>query len=851
MISRLLPAGADLISHIADELAAEPAAGTHDLAGTLVVFPGKRPGYFLLRAIADRLNTGFVPPRVVSMDEMVDEIHRARRPEARPDLEGIDAVALLFEIQREASRPLGGSAFLSLDTFFPVGLKIFSDLEELRIEGIEPRRVEEVQPLIDEGIPPQSRESLQTMRRFYEEFYPRVERQGFATRSSRYWEVCTTITAADAAAYSRIIVAGFFALTRAERTLFAGLGSRPGVSFLFQDGAGMKEKLAGMGITAAPVRAGSGSPGAAAPARPRSVQLYQSPDSHGQVFALSALLESPDQRTVIVLPSAESLFPLQRHCLSRLGRDAYNISLGYPLVRTPVYGFLNDLMELIGSMDEERVYVPRYLTFMLHPYTKNTLFRGSAAATRVLLHALEESLTRERTRMFATLSEIEGDDAIFEQAALGVSSDGVPADAEALRAHLRAIHAATLGRFRSFSTVRAFAEQCIDLLVWVHDSTTAADHPYFSPFAESFIEALHAISRSLIRDASFLDHRSYFTLLRRYLEGRYQRFPGTPLQGLQVLGSLETRNLSFDRVFILDAVEGTFPQAGPEDSLLPFPVRAALGLSTRKAREQMEAYYFSLLASGARELSLFFIDNGAREKSRFVERLLWEQQKQDRVVDARPYVRAIRYRVNLENLPPSAVPKSEELVRLLSARRFSASALGAYLRCPLSFYYGRVLGLSQRKEVTGDHEPADIGILVHDILAEYFRPTVGRRMEDRDLDPNVMDEVAARQFEAKYGPSDTGANRLLRVQLQKHLREFLSGYMRPLLGEAAVTNLALEKQVVMEWQGFSLTGRMDAVQRRGDRTVVIDYKTGHGAKGYAIDFRKLDVADRSTWGTAI
>ena len=94
---------------------------------------------------------------------------------------------------------------------------------------------------------------------------------------------------------------------------------------------------------------------------------------------------------------------------------------------------------------------------------------------------------------------------------------------------------------------------------------------------------------------------------------------------------METRNLSFERVFVLDAVEGMIPQAGPEDSLLAFPVRAALGLSTRRAREEMEAYYFSLLRAGARELTLFFIDNGEKERSRFVEQLLWEQQKRDRI----------------------------------------------------------------------------------------------------------------------------------------------------------------------------------------------------------------------------
>ena len=45
--------------------------------------------------------------------------------------------------------------------------------------------------------------------------------------------------------------------------------------------------------------------------------------------------------------------------------------MGYPLHRTPVYGFFNNLMELVASMEGERVYVPDYLKFVLHPYAKN------------------------------------------------------------------------------------------------------------------------------------------------------------------------------------------------------------------------------------------------------------------------------------------------------------------------------------------------------------------------------------------------------------------------------------------------------------------------------------------------
>ena len=158
------------------------------------------------------------------------------------------------------------------------------------------------------------------------------------------------------------------------------------MTFVFQDGEGMREKLSdwesGLRPSAQAVNATDRKP---------RIRLMQSPDGHGQVFALNALLKEPDERTVIVLPSAETLFPVQRHCLSRFDRESYNISLGYPLVRTPVYGFLNDLMELIGSMDGERVYVPAISHLHAASLHQERAVRGSAAATRVLLHAMEEA----------------------------------------------------------------------------------------------------------------------------------------------------------------------------------------------------------------------------------------------------------------------------------------------------------------------------------------------------------------------------------------------------------------------------------------------------------------------------
>ncbi len=566
---------------------------------------------------------------------------------------------------------------------------------------------------------------------------------------------------------------------------------------------------------------------------------------------MNAALESPDEGTLIVLPRPDTLFPLLRHCLSRFEPESYNVSLPYPLQRTPLYGFLNDLMELVGTMDSERVYLRAYVTFALHPYVKNIRLGQSAEATRVLFHALEERLASARTRRFATLEEIESDQQLFDEAARRIGEGDPRETADALRAHLVDIHRRTIHRFRSFPSVRDFAERCIELISWVHDQSTARDHPYFTPFSEAFVRSLEAISRSLMAGKSFNDTGSYFVLLRRYLATCYLPFPGTPLHGLQVLGALETRNLHFDRIFILDANEGSLPESTPESTLLPFSVRKSLGLSTYQEREDIAAYHFGQLTAGARELHLYSLESGEAERSRFAERLLWEREKAESTLDDAGFVHPIQYRVTLVNAAPPAIAKTPAVVEWLRTRIYSATSLDAYLRCPLKFYYQTVLALGEREETTGDIEAVDIGIFVHDVLLRYFTPRRQRPLAREDVDLEGMAALVEVMFEKRFGSAESGANRLLRDQIRRHLADFLTGYMGGLLADHRVTIESLEREIETTAKGFRIRGRLDVIESRDDRPFLIDYKTSAHRASYAIRIKKLALEDRATWSAAI
>jgi ATP-dependent helicase/nuclease subunit B len=908
----LIPPGRSLMEEIIPKL----IRLERDYSTNLVVFPGKRPSHFLRKALAREIKASFVPPVVLSIDEFVDhlceKIIRGRK------LESIDAVTLLYNIHCKDLQPLGGRSFMTPDSFFPIGLKIYRDIEELYIEGVDYHLVREIQPYTEEVIPEQTLKRLQSLSFFYEEFYKTVKEMGFSTRSLRYRAAADSLDESGAAGFQQMIFAGFFALTRSEKKLFRKLVSRDDTLFIFQDGRGIKEKLSDLGITDEIIR-NTPSPfggveliplstperpthpctppkrghfpdspslrvgdkwegeqteskvhecrGAACRARTDKVEgkpnepeihFYSSADTHGQVYALHTLLGTKEEElkpfldnTAIVLPSPDTLFPLLRQGISMIDEENYNISLGYPLQRTPVFAFLNNIMELITTMDGDRIYLPEYLNFILHPYTKNIYFNGSAESTRIMFHALEEALTNYRTRTFVTIKEIEEDERFIRLCMDRIPQDGNMAEKELIREHLRSIHRNTIEKFLSFRDMKDFSTKCTELLTYIFNNSTARLHPLFYPFSEAFVRSLEIISCSLMKDIVFSERSSYFTFFRKYLMTCYTPFEGTPLKGLQVLGFLETRNLVFERLFILDLNEEVLPDTRKEDTLLPFKAREILGLPTYRDRDDLAAYYFGTLLAGAKEAHLFFIENDKKERSRFVEKLLWDRQKRDRTTGTERYIQSLQYQIDLRTGLPSEIRKTDNVIGFLRELHYSASTLDLYLRCGLQFYYSSVLRLDRKEELSGDIEKADIGKFIHHVLSRYFLERKGRLLTPEDIDMPGLDLLINRNFDKQYGERPAGAVYLLKKQIKRHLRDFFEKYFSPLIRDEAVTIVACEEDIHIKKDFFHLKGRIDSIITKGGKTVVIDYKTGANPDYLKVNFDKLDISSRTTWNEAI
>lgn len=232
--------------------------------------------------------------------------------------------------------------------------------------------------------------------------------------------------------------------------------------------------------------------------------------------------------------------------------------------------------------------------------------------------------------------------------------------------------------------------------------------------------------------------RTFMHLFERVFSNRGLPLTGTPLQGLQVLGVLETRGLDFDNVIILSMNEGMFPRKQYTRTMIPNHLRSGFGLTDFDSPEWSYAYSFYRLISRAKNVALFYDSRaegiGLGEKSRYISQL-------EHLVPG--------IRINNMTLVTGAtagdkrqfeVQKTPDVLKILDGfrrggnKRLSASAMKTYLECPFSFYLKYVRNMRDDDELKEGLTAAEIGTIVHGAIQRFFESYA-----DRDVDAATMD----------------------------------------------------------------------------------------------------------------
>ena len=107
--------------------------------------------------------------------------------------------------------------------------------------------------------------------------------------------------------------------------------------------------------------------------------------------------------------------------------------------------------------------------------------------------------------------------------------------------------------------------------------------------------------------------------------GETVHYEGRPLNGLQIMGVLETRGLDFENIIIPSMNERIFPRKHFQKSFIPTHLRRAYGMSTLDHQESIYSYYFYRMISRARRVFLLYDARdkgvGGGQPSRYISQL--------------------------------------------------------------------------------------------------------------------------------------------------------------------------------------------------------------------------------------
>ena len=124
-----------------------------------------------------------------------------------------------------------------------------------------------------------------------------------------------------------------------------------------------------------------------------------------------------------------------------------------------------------------------------------------------------------------------------------------------------------------------------------------------------------------------------------------------------------------------------------------------MGLNRLEKEEEIQRYQFMRLISGAKNVHLIYESNQEKEKSRFIEELLWQKQQKENKLDVFNTPR-LSFQMGWK-LKISKLKRLCAMMEYLKNQTYSASRLKTYLDCPMKFYFKYILGLDEKDDLLG------------------------------------------------------------------------------------------------------------------------------------------------------
>lgn len=836
-----------------------------NLQHSAIIFNNKRPAAYLQRHLAEIIQRPFWSPSFFTIQEFFA---------LSSQLKIADSYTQFFTLYEQYNRLLlaEGSSPMELQQFYPVARIILSDFSQIDNDLVPAERLfRELEDIAEidfqfDYLTEEQQQFLKDFWRSYTEGKHKKQQEQFirmwrrmpalyfayhqalkAKRMVTMGQVYRKMGEGTAehpdfiAPYNagKLIFVGFNALTQAEAQVFKRWQKEDRALFYFDtDRYYMDDRTqeAGLFLRKNIERSGLINAFGSSPelirAERKTVNVYQTQGHSAQAKILDLAFKNDltsiedsigTGKTAIILADESLLLPVLQTIPTSYqhGQQTYaldlNVTMGYPLMASSIFGLVDlwlciqaQLADQPQSPDEHKgtVNFKEVEAFLSHPLTD----MSEKMREKIQKGLIEEQLVAVPVRRL-----------VAQKGLLQLFFTPLAAAADATNA-LQAIL-----KF-------VFNQQLEQKLL----KQTEADL-FIAVIKE--LNCLHdALNLHLITDHSLTQLPFVLSLLQKAVQGIAVPLSGEPLSGIQVMGLLESRNLDFEKIYILGVNEGILPQVNSSPSFIPDSIRRAHGLPVIENQDAISAYMFYRLLQRADQISLVYnaqADEATTgEPSRFLRQLEYESGYDFKYLEQQQDIAT-------ENKTPVSVAKDAQVMAILNKylngeMRLSATGITTYINCPLQFFYKYVARIEEPEEVAENVEANIIGIMLHWMLETFYKelkqadPMITREriIEQRKKLPDLAIRAYAQELfgDQYHAVAHNGMQKVVLAIVEEYAGIILD-YDE---NHAPFEILELEKkdQIAFEFNvkgkpcKVNLFGIIDRIDQKNGTIRIVDYKTG-------------------------
>ncbi|MCM4166641.1 hypothetical protein KCTC52924_01488 [Arenibacter antarcticus] len=517
--------------------------------------------------------------------------------------------------------------------------------------------------------------------------------------------------------------------------------------------------------------------------------------------------ENPDtlKNTAIILGDENLLNPLLNSIPQEI--ETVNITMGYPLTSTPLASLFSQYLDLQIKKDAQGWYFQQILDFLSHPYIQILFTNNKKNHATILIDTIKNN-----NWAFVNPKNLKSDSPEIDTLLKLIFLENKPNGSD-------------------------FLVNCQKIVLQLKDSFLLSKDTLGLEYLYKFYSLFNQLQEMVEEYAFINDLRSMESLYTELLRKETLDFQGEPLEGLQIMGMLESRALDFETIILTSVNEGILPSGKSNNSFIPFDLKKYYKLPTYKEKDAVYTYHFYRLLQRAKNIYLVYntepdvLEGG--EKSRLLTQLLTDENK---IPDITEIIAASEIRPTLKTL--QSINKDSALMELLknhATKGFSPTSLSNYIRNPIDFYKRNLLGIDDVMEVEETVASNTFGTIVHDSLEDLYKPYLNQIL-DQTMIQTMKGQVKAtvlHHFAKSFAEGDIsrGKNLIAYQVVLRYISNFLTLELEA-IKQHKIRILGIEEKLSIHLSvpgvefPVSLKGKLDRIDEKDGILRIIDYKTG-------------------------